>query len=205
MSQLVYPTKATGGLTGAAPSTRLVKVSPHPMHYDDICLQGSGCITSQGNRNLADFFQVNIDRTGAAEVVYDDTSNGLVQPGFTPNDQQLVDHAGAGVVTIARQSSGMGLFGTPVSGPTSAPVSGMADPSDDALYPVIGGTNVAGMDIVGSSMSLSKDRTTLSVTTKVVDLTDPLGTAAEIAGASSLQFVTRWQMGNTLFFAAMQA
>ena len=204
MAQVVYPTDKAGSITGAKPSVALVKVSPHPMHYDDICLQGSGCISSQGNRNLADFFQVNIDRTGAAEVVYDDTSNGLVQPGFTPNNQQLVDHAGAGVVTIARQSSGIGLFGALVSGSTSAPVSGMADPSDDALYPVIGGANVAGMDIVGSSMSLSKDRKTLSVTTKVVDLTDPLGTAAEIAGASSLQFVTRWQMGNTLFFAAMQ-
>jgi len=54
------------------------------MHYNDICLAGSGCIASQGNRNLADFFAVTIDHTGAAEIVYDDTSNGLAQPGFTP-------------------------------------------------------------------------------------------------------------------------
>jgi hypothetical protein len=49
---------------------------------------------------------ITIDHTGAAEIVYDDTSNGLVQPGFTPDNQQLVDHAGAGVITVARQSSG---------------------------------------------------------------------------------------------------
>src|SRR5438094_6184595 len=67
MSQVVYPTNATGGLTGAAPSTRLVKVSPHPMHYNDICLQGTGCIESQGNRNLADFFVITIDARGAAQ------------------------------------------------------------------------------------------------------------------------------------------
>src|SRR5207253_499413 len=139
-----------------------LKVTPHPMHYDDVCLQGSSCILSQGNRNLADFFEVNIDRTGAAEIVYDDTSNRLAQPGFTPgihqvgvNDVQFVDHKGAGVITIARQSSGMGLFGAPVSGPTNTPVGGLRDPVGDALYPVIGGTNQRGMDIRSSQLHLS--------------------------------------------------
>src|SRR2546428_8470238 len=125
------------------------------MHYDDICLQGSACITSQGNRNLADFFVVTADASGAAEIVYDDTSNGLVQPGFTPANKQFVDHAGAGVITIARQSSGTGLFGAAVSGPSNAPVGGLTDPAGDALYPVIGGSNVSGMDILGSGLQLS--------------------------------------------------
>src|SRR5438445_4244575 len=43
MSQVVYPTDpSTRALTGAAPTTTLVKVTPHPMHYDDICLMGTG-------------------------------------------------------------------------------------------------------------------------------------------------------------------
>src|SRR5439155_24307381 len=78
MAQTVFPVDKAGAVTGAKPSVALVKVTPHPMHYNDICLQGSGCITSQGNRNLADFFEVTIDASGAAEIVYDDTSNGLV-------------------------------------------------------------------------------------------------------------------------------
>src|SRR5438552_3566633 len=41
-------------------------------------------------------------------------------------------------------------------------------------------------------------------TTKVVDLRNPVATTAEIAGTTSLQYITRWQMGNTLYFAAMQ-
>src|SRR5919201_2833176 len=166
MSQVVFPTDKTGAITGAKPSTTLVKVTPHPMHYDSICLQGTGCITSQGNRNLADFFVVTIDQTGAAEVVYDDTSNGLIQPGFAPDNQQLVDHAGAGVVTIARQNSGPGLFGTAVTGSSNAPVTSLADPSGDALYPVIGGANVSGMDVVGNSLSISGK--ILTATTQVV-------------------------------------
>ena len=203
MSQVVFPTDSSGAITGAAPSKTLVKVTPHPMHYDSICLAGTGCITSQGNRNLADFFEVNIDRSGAAEIVYDDTSNGLVQPGFTPDNLQLVDHAGAGVVTVARQSSGLGLYGKPVSGPSRTPVGGLSDPAGDARYPVIGGTAVPGMDIVGSQLSLSSDARTLTVTTKVVDLSNPALTSAALA-APLLHYVTRWQMGNTLYYAAMQ-
>src|SRR5437588_8576594 len=151
MSQLVFPTHKTAAITGAKPSTTLVKVTPHPMHYDSICLQGTGCISSQGNRNLADFFVVTIDRSGATEIVYDDTSNGLIQQGFAPANEQLVDHAGAGVVTVARQASGPGLYGTAVSGSSNAPVTGLTDPSGDALYPVIGGANVPGMDVVRNS------------------------------------------------------
>ena len=202
MNQLVFPT-ASGALTGAPPSKTLVRVSPHPMHYNDICLQGSACIASQGNRNLADFFVITMDQTGAAEIVYDDTSNGLVQPGFTPANAQLVDHAGAGVITIARQSSGTGLFGAAVSGSSNTPVGGITDPAGDALYPVIGGSNVSGMDILGSGLQLSTDGQTLSVITRVIDLAQPATTAAAIAGTTLLQYVTRWQMGNTIYYAAM--
>jgi hypothetical protein len=201
MNQLVFPVDANGGITGAAPAKTLVKVSPHPNHYDDVCLSGTGCITSQGNRNLADFFVVTIDMTGAAEVVYDDTSNGLAQPGFTPTGNQTVDHAGAPLVTVARQSSGMGVFGKPVSGPSNAPTTGINDATDDALYPVIGGTNVSGMDILGSSLSLSGS--TLTATIKVVDAGNPAATAAAITGGAIQKYVTRWQMGNTIFYAAM--
>jgi hypothetical protein len=202
MAQVVYPTDATGAVTGAAPSVSLVKVSPHPAHYQDICLEGSGCITSQGNRNLADFFQVKMARDGAAQVIYDDTSNGLSQPGFTPGNLELVDHAGAPLVTLARQSSGTGLLGTAVHGPSNAPTSGLSDSAGDALYPVIGGTNVPGLDLLGTSLSLKNG--VLRVTTKVVDAKHPATTAARIAGTQYLQYVTRWQMGDTLYYAAVQ-
>jgi hypothetical protein len=202
MAQTVFPVNSSGALTGAAPSVSLVQVSPHPMHYGGVCLQGTGCIESQGNRNLADFFSVTVDKTGAAEIVYDDTSNGLSQPGFTPTGNQTLDHAGAPLVTVVRQSAGPGLFGKPVSGPADTPRAGITDPSGDALYPVIGGTNVPGLDIVGSSLSLGHG--TLTITTKVVDLSNPTLTAAAVAGTTSLQYVTRWQMGNTLYYGATQ-
>src|SRR3954454_21385181 len=202
MSQVVWPTDAGGAVTGAAPDTQRVRVTPHPMKYDDVCLQGTGCITSQGNRNLADFFQVKTDLTGAAEVVYDDTSNGLVQPGFTPGDQQLVDHSGAPVVTLARQRSGPGLFDNDVSGPSDAPAGGQIDAASDALFPVIGGKPLSGLDLLGDELTLSGG--TLHATLYVVNLSDPSATAAAISGTQSLQYVVRWQMGDTIYYEAMK-
>jgi hypothetical protein len=203
MAQVVFPVDKSGAVTGSAPSVALVKVSPHPMHFSGICLEGTGCITSQGNRNLADFFSVTIDASGAAEIVYDDTSNGLVQPGFTPTGNQTVDHAGAPLVTVARQASGPGLFGTGVGGVSNAPVTGISDQAGDALFPIHGGANVPGLDVLGSSLALSKDGRTLTVTTKVADLSSPALTSAAVPGTAFLQYVTRWQMGNTIYYAAL--
>jgi hypothetical protein len=195
-------------VTLAAPAVTMVQVSPHPMHYNSICLLGTGCITAQGDRNLADFFSVTIDHSGAAQVEYDDTSNGLIQPGFTPTSG-LADHPGAPVVTIAQQNGGPGLFGASVTGlanePTSAPTSGMTDPGGDALYPVIGGSNVPGLDLIGNGLSLSKAGT-LTVTMRVADVSASGVAAASktVTGAQFVQYVTRWQMGNTLYYAMME-
>jgi hypothetical protein len=59
------------------------------------------------------------------------------------------------------------------------------------------------MDIVGSSLKLSSRGNVLDVTTRVVDPTKPAATASEITGAQYLQYVTRWQLGNTIYYAAM--
>ena len=81
------------------------------MDLEDVCLSGTGCITSQGNRNLADFFAITMDNTGAAEIVYDDMSNGLIQPPFAASNP--ADHAGAAQVTVIRQNAGTGLLRHP--------------------------------------------------------------------------------------------
>ena len=205
MNQVVWPVNGSGAVTLAAPSTDMVRVSPHPNHYNSICLQGTGCITSKGDRNLADFFTVTLDHNGAAEVEYDDTSNGLEQAAFAPVTG-LADHPGAPVVTIARQESGPGLFGTDVTTrpneSTAAPTTGQSDPAGDALYPVIGGTNVPGLDLVDSTttdnlanhLSLSPDGGTLTVKMNVADLSPSgiVGAATTVTGAQYLQYVTRW-------------
>ena len=204
MSQAVWPVDSSGGVTLAPPTTTMVRVTPHPMHYGTICLLGTGCITVQGDRNLADFFTVTLDHNGAAQVEYDDTSNGLIQPGFTPASG-LADHPGAPVVTIAQQNSGPGLLGTSVSGLANEPkasTSGMSDRSGDALYPVIGGANQPAFDFTANRVALSAGGV-LTVTMKVADVS-PSTIAADarnVTGTAFLQYVTRWQMGNTIYYA----
>lgn len=207
MSQLHWPVDAGGAvITTQRPQRSLVKVSPHPMHYNDVCESGTGCIRVQGNRNLADFFNLQLDSQGAAVIVYDDTSNQLLQPG-APTGAQAADHAGAPVVTIAHQSAGMGLYGHKVSGPSNAPAGSLADAVQDARYPVAGGPNVPGMDLTSSAVALSADGRTLDVTMKVADLADVPGTAAAVQ-APLLSYVTRWTVHSRgqdlIYYAEME-
>ena len=197
MNQVVFPTDVTGAITGAAPSTNLVKVTPHPMDYFDVCLGGTGCVTSQGNRNLADFFEVNIDASGAAEVVYDDMSNNLIQAGTS----NAIDHGGAPMPTVARQNGGPGLFGTNVTGASSAPISGLPDVTGDALYPVVGGPgNLAAMDLTNVSLSLSGG--VLTATLKVSNLSQLAAVSSAVSGTTQEAFLVRWSMGTgTIYYA----
>ena len=96
----------------------------------------------------------------------------------------------------------MGLFGTLVSGPSNALMTGITDPGGDARFPVIGGQRVPGFDLTDSRLSLRNG--TLSVTLKVADLAHPAATALQVPGTNFLQYLTRWQMGNTIYYAAME-
>jgi hypothetical protein len=59
------------------------------------------------------------------------------------------------------------------------------------------------MDIVSTALSQSSNGQTLTVTAKVADLSAPATTAAAIPGTAYLEYVTRWQMGNTIYYAGM--
>jgi hypothetical protein len=178
------------------PKIEQVKVTRHPMHYGTICLEGTGCIASAGNRNLADFFMVEKDpRDGAVVIVYDDTSNELAQnvpPGGPQIPEPLDgvgDHRGAPVVTIMRQNRGIGLLGRPVHGPPAIGKS-LADPAGDALFdPVYGSTNVEGLDLRRVTTKRTADE--LTITLEVAN-GEAFSAAYGDTGASSLSFVARW-------------
>ena len=59
------------------------------------------------------------------------------------------------------------------------------------------------MDILGTSMHLDASAKTLTITDKVLDLSNPAATSEQVPGGALLQYVTRWQMGNTIYYAAM--
>jgi hypothetical protein len=174
------------------------RASQHPMHYNDICMLGTACITAEGNRNLADFFEVAIDNQGRARIVYTDTSNNLSGPtGAVP----AADHSGAAVVTTVTQQTGLNAWtGKPLKAAESrAPRLQITDPSGDARYPVLGGTEVPGADIERVMMERDKNTLDILVWTRHGTLAD----AATAAAAPYGRLVVRWQMGNTLYHAGI--
>jgi hypothetical protein len=172
--------------------------SPHPMHYNDICMLGTGCITQTGNRNLADFFEVVIDNQGRARIVYTDTSNGLAS---VLGNVEAADHDGAALVTVATQQTGLNAWtGKPLKATESAaPVARITDPTGDARYPVLGGAQVPGADIEKVSLARSSKNLQIKVTLKHGTLGDAAGAALAPYG----RLVVRWQMGNTLYHAGV--
>src|SRR5438876_313393 len=96
--------------TPASSTIYQARATEHPMHFGQICQEGIGCTTSNGDRSMADFFTVTVDPGGAALIVYDDTTN---------------QHHGASLF-VARQVSGPGAFGTAISRPV--PTNPVSDP-----------------------------------------------------------------------------
>ncbi|MDQ1438657.1 MAG: hypothetical protein QOK43_2286 [Acidimicrobiaceae bacterium] len=194
----VYMAQITNADT-ASPAIAQTKVTPHPMHYNDICLLGTGCITQVGDRNLADFFQVTIDNDGRARIVYADTSNGLIQPNFP----EQIDHSGAALVTVATQDTGINAWtGQPLTTEEkAAPLDGVTDPVGDALMKPLGGaTKLPGLDMKNVALSLVGDTLHVKITTEG----DSIGDAAKAANALFGQLLVRWQMGDKLYYAGVQ-
>jgi hypothetical protein len=194
----VYMAQITDADT-TSPSITQAKATPHPMHYNDICLLGTGCITEIGNRNLADFFQVTLDKEGRARIVYDDTSNGLMQPNFP----SAIDHSGAPLVSVITQQAGVNAWtgDALVSKESTGPKNGLSDPIGDALFKPLGGTTkLSGLDV--KNVALALEGTDLHV--KVTTEGDSIASAATAANALFGQLVVRWQMGDKLYYAGVQ-
>jgi hypothetical protein len=131
-------------------------VSQYANHNGGICTMGLGC-TSSGDRSLADFFQVDVNKSGGAEVIWAASAN---NSGSGDNQAALID--------TAQQVSGPGLFkGVTVRGfPGSVcrDAGGLpcqTDPTGDARYEATGsiGTDTPNLDITGSSVNLDHQNT----------------------------------------------
>jgi hypothetical protein len=182
----------------AKPHIVQVKASPHPMHYNDICMLGTACITDAGNRNQADFFKLTIDPAGRAEIIYTDSSNKLVESG----QDSAADHQGAPLDVIIRQRTGLNAWtGKPLAADdTTTPVAGVTDPAGDALLKVLGGTNIPSTDITKLTTEYNGETLTINVTTEG----GPLSTAANVGKAPFAHLIVRWQVGDTLYHAGIE-
>jgi hypothetical protein len=100
---LYFATTYDGGQTWVSSDA-----TPHdPVQRGSICTGGTTC----GNdRNLLDFIDVTVDKAGRVEAAFADGCIGACVTDTTHNSDDGPADAQAAYATIARQSSGLGLF-----------------------------------------------------------------------------------------------
>jgi hypothetical protein len=188
------------GAANASPSFATTKVTEYPNHYGTICEFGIACTTG-GDRGLLDFIQVQVDPSGAADVAWADGANDDFNGGET-----------SAIVDFAQQTSGPGLYGGNVSGPT--PLIGAAPGSPASYYAANGSETAAAsngnMSIVSSSVA--RGASSYTITMKVGSLAGLLPDPS--LGGTDAIWLTRWELPNPnpttasqghVFYAAMES
>ncbi|GAC1334851.1 MAG: hypothetical protein NVSMB17_17060 [Candidatus Dormibacteria bacterium] len=179
-------------LLGPSPTFATVSAAEGPTHLSSICFNGIGC-TGNGNRNLLDFFEIQHDARGAAEVIYNDDANSLPAP-----------FPGGPFDMVARQVGGPSLFAA-VGTLTGAPTPDTAyvqDRAGDGMLPT-SDVNIPSLDLLGAGAAL--DGSTLSVTFRVASLASPavsLPPSELASGASGITYLLTWKWHDDVWFAA---
>jgi len=56
-------------------SIGMQRFTAKPMHYGQVCNSGTTCAVSSGDRTMADYFDVNLDKSGRIRIVFNDTTS----------------------------------------------------------------------------------------------------------------------------------
>ena len=155
------------------------QASEHPTDYGQLCTGGLGCSISGGDRSLADFFSLALDKNGAAHIMYNDLTN---------------QHHGAALYELT-QNAGPTAFGTTLRG-SSNTATGATDPAGDAQVPHFSltgpGSNQAALDLLSVKLS-QPDISHLTITMQVSSLASLLPPT----GTDGILWLTRWQFLST--------
>ena len=161
--------------TATSPTYAQQRFTDQPMHYGQICNAGLACTTSDGDRTMADFFSVVLDRDGSLRFVFNDTTS---------------QHHGAHLFEV-RQVGGPGAFGGSIKAPL--PKSPLNDPAGDAqtphYFPVTGpGANLPQLDFTRLELS-QPNASTLRVRMTLASL----ASLAPPAGQAGAVWLVRFQ------------
>ncbi|HEX8084926.1 MAG TPA: hypothetical protein VF529_11610 [Solirubrobacteraceae bacterium] len=205
----VYVSQSINALD-AAPEVAQVKATTHPFHYDSICLNGTACLITLGDRSLADFFALDFNPVRhTLHLVY---NQGYKRPD---------DDAGVlATPAVISQIAGPTLDGEPVQPAQGPPLANTRDdPGGDALADYsrlclqtdatcppkdAAGENQPGVDLRAVTVGPERNLETgaevadggFTVTMKVADLSDDaLQQAIDAQRSTGLRFVFRWING----------
>jgi hypothetical protein len=179
----------------AAPSFTQSHIAHRINQDDNICTSGTACAATGGNRNLLDYFSLDMDRQGHLGVVWADGYNATKLP----------------FIKVARQASGPSLLAGQPNAVQPIRGNGYADPKGDAKYPLAGLTiktaaNQPKLDLRGTK--IARVGTNLKIVVKLQNATN-LGTAvpgggSATDGATPLQqakYLVRWDYRGNSYYA----
>jgi hypothetical protein len=171
-------------------------ISHHINQDDNICTSGTTCAVTGGNRNLLDYFSINLDKDGHLGFVWSDTTNGIGMP----------------FVKVCRQASGPSLYVGKPDAKQPKRENGLRDATGDARYPIYGAAvrrapSYKALDLVGTKVAL-KDKHTLRVTVDLADTTALGGRlpAAQNDGTTLItqaKYLVRWDYKGQVYYAGV--
>jgi hypothetical protein len=172
----------------------------HKINHDtNICTSGTTCAASTtSNRNLLDYFAIDVDKSGHLGFVWSDTDNATLKP----------------FVKVARQASGPSLFAGQPSASLPQRGNGYPDAIGDAKYPIAGAKILTAksqqaLDLGGSTVQRA-DNGDVVVTMNVPQLglgqdgVLPGGAASVDDSGTPIQqarYVTRWDFKGQAYYA----
>jgi hypothetical protein len=171
----------------AAPTFSQDRISHRPNHDTNICTRGTTCAADpNANRNLLDYFAIDVDPDGHLGFVWSDSNNATLQP----------------YVKVARQASGPSLYAGKRDAAQPARRNGQPDALGDAKYPIAGAKiltapNQRGLDLAGTSIARTT-RGDVEVHMRVPSLPAQAGSVLPAAVDDSTvpiqqaRYVTRW-------------
>jgi hypothetical protein len=159
---------------------------------DNICTSGTACAATMGNRSLADYWDVDIDRDGHLGFVWSDTTNRIGGP----------------FVRVTRQISGPSLYAGKPNASGANRGNGYPDRSGDAIFPFAGklvntSPNHPTLDLRGTSVYVNGSNLEFKIN---------LASAAHLGagvptgndGLTQLQqakYLVRWDFGKDAYYA----
>ena len=182
--------------TCAAPSFSQDRIAHKTNHDTNICTSGTTCAANpSSNRNLLDYFAIDVDKSGHLGFVWSDTDNATGLP----------------FVKVARQATGPSLYAGKPAANLPQRGNGFADALGDAKYPIAGASilsaaNQKALDLKSTTVQLA-DNGDLVVTMNVPGLSSSeaglLPTAVDASGTPIQQarFVTRWDYKGQAYYA----
>ncbi len=172
----------------------------HKVNHDtNICTSGTTCAANpSSNRNLLDYFAIDVDKAGHLGFVWSDTDNATLLP----------------FVKVARQASGPSLIAGQPSAALPQRGNGFPDAVGDAKYPIAGAkiltaANQKALDLTGTVVQRASNGDVV-VTMSIPKLSSGQGgvlpgngTMLDDSGTPLQQsrFVTRWDYQGQAYYA----